>query len=138
MGSPAASHLLHFMLPGGAAPIRAPAGGWPHRCMVEIGRIMVQVLGPSREAVFESAGLIVRQACHALPPQAIAARLYTLPPEQRSNERDWLHVAAPHGAADGWTIITGAEVAFSPTALDPYFPNVATAAPAAALVKRVQ
>jgi hypothetical protein len=138
MGSPSASHLLSFMLPGGAAAIRAPAAGWSFGCMVEIGRILVQILGPSREAVFEVAGLVLRQACDDLPPQAIAARLYTLPPEQRADGRDWLHVSTPHGAADGWTIITGADVAFSPTALDPYFPKAAAAAPVAAQVKRAR
>src|SRR5437764_1421876 len=120
MSSRPASHLLTFLLPGGA---RRDAGliiDSPHGCIAQIGKIgLVSVFGPSREVVMDQAARILTVACRGLPqPLCVAATLYSLHRYGRQNDgRDWLELPGP---ADGWTIIVGAEVAFSPTALDPY------------------
>ena len=131
MTSPRMTHLLTLLLPKGARAAPAPAGGWPYGCLVDFGRIgLISIMGPSREAAFETAGRISRVACRGLGPQSISVRLYTFPPEVRNDGRDWLFVATPRGGVDGWTLILGADVAFAPTALGAVFPEFQAAQPA--------
>lgn len=136
MSSPPASHLLTFLLPKAAAAVPIPPGGWPFGCVVEFGRVgLVSLMGPSREAVMLVGAELLRVACQHLPALSIAARLYTLPPAARGDGRDWLHVSSGYGGVDTWSIIVGAEVAFSPTSLDPYIPELeGRAQPALAIV----
>jgi hypothetical protein len=134
--SPRFTHLLTFLLPPGSRRVVAPAEGWPFRCVVEFGKISVNVMGPSREATFATAARIGIAACADLPPQSISVRLYTFPPEEKGGGRDWLHVSSPPGGVDGWTMIVGAEVAFAPTALGATFPEIQTARPAPRAIER--
>lgn len=63
-----------------------------------------------RDAVFEDAAALFRSVLQMAPgPLSIAATLET-----------------PHGK-DTWSIILRADVAFSPTSLDPHFPRAASA-----------
>lgn len=126
MNLPRFTHVLTFLLPAGSRRVDAPAGGWPPQFMVELGRAgLVTIMGPSRDAIFDVAASVARQACAGLPEQSIAIRVYARPIERESATRDWLHVSTESlGAVDGWSMIVGAEVAFSPTALDSYFPKL--------------
>lgn len=122
--SPRFSHLLTFLLPKGARAVMTPSQGWPHGCLVNPGRTaLVSIMGPSREAAFEAAGRIAQGACAGLGAQSISVRLYSFPPEERTDGRDWLFVSSQRGGVDGWTMIVGAEVAFAPTALGATFPQ---------------
>jgi hypothetical protein len=64
--------------------------------------------GPSRELVLEETARLLREICRGLGPLSIAATLESPP---------------PGSGRDGWTIIVGADIAFSPTALGATFPN---------------
>jgi hypothetical protein len=81
-----------------------------HGCFLTVQHYLVAVEGRSREAVFEDAATLFRSVL-AMAPGAlsIAATLET-----------------PHGK-DTWSIILKADVAFSPTSLDPHFPRAASA-----------
>ena len=141
MTSPRMSHLLTFLLPKGARRVVPPNAmsdsGWPYGCLVDVGRIsLISIMGPSREAAFETAGLIVRESCQGLGARSISVRLYTFPPEDRCDGRDWLLVGSGPGGVDGWTLIVGAEVAFAPTALGATFPEFEMARPAPRAVER--
>lgn len=127
VNSPPFTHLLTFLLPADARRnIVVPHTGWPFGSLVEVSRLgLVSIMGRSREAVFDAAAAVLCPACRGLPRQSVAMRLYTLRVARDEDTRDWLHVATDSlGAVDGWSAIVGAEVAFSPTALDPYFPNL--------------
>ena len=111
MRSPAFSYRLGFALPadfvvtdGGPQP--SPAG-----CTLQSFKNMVVITGPSRDAVFEKATELLR-AIRAMTrqPMSITADLETPGPVPRR---------------DSWTIVVGADVAFTPTGLDPYFPRAA-------------
>lgn len=101
-------YRLSFLLPDGAS---APAGFHqpsPEGCALQVTWPLVLIIGPSRGAVFDHASRLLRVTCRHLPPTAVAANLVT--------------GARPAGQ-DAWTIIVGADVAFSPTGLDPEFPS---------------
>lgn len=125
MRSRPASHLLTFMFPPGASPMPGDFADSDVGCIVEYGTYLVSIMGPSREAVFDHAAKILQRACQGMAPLSIAGRLYTLPPEQKNDGRDWLHVGSGTGGVDTWSIIVGAHVAFSPTAIDPHLPDLA-------------
>ncbi len=110
MSSSPGSYRLSFALPrdwrlsyGGPQPA---ANG----CFLTIQHYLVAVQGRSRDAVFEDAAELFRSVLRMAPgPLSIAATLET-----------------PHGK-DTWSIILKADVAFSPTSLDPQFPRAAPA-----------
>lgn len=115
MRSHPTTHRFIFRLPLGAAAIsdfRRPG------VEVEIGREVIAISGPSRESVFEAAAGLLRAACRGLKPLSIAGRLYVMN-DRPTDGRDWLLLP---GSSDGWTIIVGADVAFSPTGVDPHLP----------------
>jgi hypothetical protein len=99
-------YVLQFALPAdfrlsydGPQPM---AGG----SLFEAFHSQVTISGPSREAVFDDAAVMFRAVLTMTrSPVSVAARLQT-----------------PSGA-DSWSIILGADVAFSPTSLDPHFPR---------------
>lgn len=104
---PITPYRLSFLLPGGAT---APSGFHqpsPEGCALSVSWPLVLITGPSRKAVFDHASRLLRITCRHLPPTSIAATLVT--------------PARPPGQ-DAWSIIVGADVAFSPTSLDPEFP----------------
>jgi hypothetical protein len=135
MRSCPASHILTFRTPPGARIEVGFRVDSPLGCILEIGCTgLVTILGPSREAVFELAARLLRAACRGLPPAAVSARLYQPRPNAELSEgRDWLELPGP---VDGWTIIIGAEVAFSPTPLDPHLPDLSRRAPALVAARR--
>jgi hypothetical protein len=98
---------LSFLLPTGTTVVAGSHRPSPEGCLmhVEADRL-IEIVGPSREAVFEHAARLLRVVCRGLSAVSIAAMLKT--------------PARPVGH-DSWTIIVGADVAFSPTALDPFF-----------------
>ncbi len=81
-------------------------------CSIELELPLIRIRGDSREAVFDAASDLVRHIPGSNQPLSIAAILHT--PERPSG-------------FDRWSIIIGADVAFSPTGLDPHFPRAATA-----------
>lgn len=138
MTSPRFTHLLTFLLPNGARRIVTPVDGWPYGCLVEFGRTsLVSIMGPSREATFDAAAQILADGCAGLAENSITARVYQFPKKEPTDGRDWLRVSSDCGITDGWTIIIGARVAFSPTGIDPYFPRIQTEArPALKAIER--
>jgi hypothetical protein len=105
---------LTFLLPAGITVDSGSHRPSPDGCLLHVISPLVEIVGPSREAVFEHAARFLRVGCRGLPPLSIAARLST--------------PGRPAGT-DGWNIIVGADVAFSPTALDPHLPNPGQARP---------
>lgn len=118
------SHLLTFLLPEGARADSAVLKDSPYRCFVDFtARRLVSVMGPSRDAVFDQAARILREACRGLPAQCIAGAVYHNQHVGTPGDgRDWLRLPGP---ADHWSIIVNAEVAFSPTGLGHTIPNLA-------------
>lgn len=116
------SRLCSFLLPADAACGHGVNADQRHGCLVEIGRIgLVTIMGPSREAVFDQAARILRMACAGLPALSIACSLYTKSEGPADDGRDWLRL---EGSTDRWTIIVNGGVSFSPTGLEPYFPDL--------------
>lgn len=107
MRSHPGSFDLSFLLPRGAqaVAVRGLCAG----CSIEIEGPLVRVIGDSREAVFDCASDVVR-GLHRFQPISISSILHS--------------PARPSGF-DRWSIIVGADVAFSPTSLDPHFPRQA-------------
>ena len=106
-------YRLSFMLPAGITADSGSHAPSPEGCLLHVtGGSLVEIVGPSREATFEHATRLLRVSCRGRPPLSIAATLRT--------------PARPSGA-DSWSIIIGADVAFSPTALGPHFPRPAAA-----------
>jgi hypothetical protein len=104
-------YRLKFLLPPGA---RSPAGAHAadSGCSLHVGHAgNVTIEAPSREAAFNLAGRILRECCLQLAPLSIAALL-----EQPAADR----FGRPYHASDSWSIIVGADVAFSPTAMPPH------------------
>lgn len=104
-------YRLTFLLPTNIAHQVATGRHCPclHGCLVTIERPgRVTVIGPSRERVFDQAARFLRIVARRRGPMSIAALLFT--PCSTASDR---------GATDAWSIIVGAQVAFSPTALDP-------------------
>ena len=100
-------YRLVFLLPSRLILMVQPGRHQPcqHGCVLVVDRGgLVTVTGPSREEVFDQAGRFLRLACRGHQPVALAATL-TQP-----------------GGRDGWSIIVGAKVAFSPTAIEPHIP----------------
>lgn len=114
MRSHPALFRLTFLLPDGAV---APSGFHqpsPEGCALAITWPLTAITGPSRKAVFDHASRLLRDTCRHLPPTSIAAALQT---------------PARPAATDSWSIIVGADVAFSPTGLDAEFPVPETSQP---------
>lgn len=116
-------YRLKFLLPHGVnvVPGQQPADSY---CAIEMGYAgNVSITAPSREAAFELATKLLRQIWHenaelqTRPPIAIAAVLES-PCADRFNR--------PYAAKTSWSVIIGADVAFSPTAILPYLPAKAT------------
>jgi hypothetical protein len=114
MRSHPASYRLSFLLPKGVSADPGRHRPSPDGCILTVAGPMAEILGPSREATFEHATRFLRVVCRGRPPLSIAAVLET--PVQ------------PAGR-DSWSIIVGADVSFSPTALDPHFPREQKATP---------
>jgi hypothetical protein len=95
------------MMPRGILAVRG--GNRDNGCAIEVDPPLVRIRGDSREAVFDTAAEVVR----------------TLPGSRPLSLSGILHSPARPSGFDRWTIIVGAEVAFSPTALDPHFPRTA-------------
>ncbi len=115
MRSSPGSFYLSFLLPKGVDAAAADGRSYPGLgCKVRATPPLVKISGPSRESVFECATLELRAAHYDRPigPVSIAATLQSPPPVS---------------GVDTWSIIVGADVAFSPTSLDPHFPRAATA-----------
>lgn len=86
----------------------------------------VEIKGRSREAVFDRAALFLAALRRrTAAPLAITAILETPADRQR-------------GFRDSWTILLGAEIAFSPTSIDPYFPRTLPARPPPELLHQVR
>lgn len=119
MRSHPGSFRLSFLLPSG---IRAESGCHQPSddgCrLTVIHRVMVEILGPSRESAFDHATRFLRVSCRGRPPLSIAATLET------PSGPGWGSIKR----SDTWSIIVGADVAFSPTSLGPHFPRQATPA----------
>lgn len=114
MRSHPASFDLSFLLPR-PAPGRVYGGlqrGVVEQlgCELELDLPLVRIRGAGQPGVFNAAAALLQEAVRG-GPTAISAILHT--------------PARPSGF-DRWHIIVGAPVAFSPTGLDPYFPNQAT------------
>jgi len=107
--------VLHwsFLLPRGIDPgpplegvLAAPG------CRLFVIPPLVKINGFSREAVFEAATNHLRELKRQPGPHSIAATLKSPPPV---------------AGTDSWHIIVGADIAFSPTSLNPHFPQGAGA-----------
>lgn len=100
---------LSFLLPKGVelrpgdAIFAAPA------CTFRIVHPLVKIIGPSREAAFAMATALLRTIVPVPKPFAIAATIVT--------------PCCAGGGRDSWSIIVGADIAFSPTRIDPWFPT---------------
>lgn len=113
MRSHPGSYRLSFLLPAGTSVDSGSHRPSPDGCTLNVTFPLAEILGPSREAVFEHAARLLRVSCRG-QRCAIAARLET--------------PARPSGS-DTWSIIVGADIAFSPTSLDPQFPSAAARPP---------
>jgi hypothetical protein len=118
------SYRLSFLLPAGVTADSGSHQPSDEGCLLHVAHHIAEIVGPSREAVFEHAARFLRVSCRAslegqLPPLSIAAMLQT--------------PARPSGR-DTWSIIVGADIAFSPTSLDPHFPTDLARPPALAIV----
>lgn len=109
------SYILSFLLPKGFDLPATERENHPRLdCWIRCTPPLLKVYGPSREAVFHCATDSLRAAVYdsAALPVSIAATLRSPPPVSGS---------------DAWSIIVGADVAFSPTSLGAHFPRAATA-----------
>jgi len=109
MRSHPGSYSLSFLLPAAAGvPDSGSHQPSPIGCQLRVTLPMVEISGPSREAVLNHTATFLRALRRrSRQPFSITAVLAT--------------PARPSGF-DSWSIIIGADVAFSPTSLDPYFP----------------
>lgn len=107
MRSPPGLFRLSFMLPAGIAVDSGRGLHSESGCTLNVAKGLVEILGPSRESVFEVAATFLRVIQRAKPSVSIAATLES---------------PLPLSGRDGWHIIINAPIAFSPTSLDPYFP----------------
>ena len=102
---------LTFLLPVELGLVVAPGRHCPclHGCVLIIERSgLVAIEGPSRERVFAQADRFLRVNSKGRPAYSVCATLES--PAFADGGR---------GGRDGWSIIVGAEIAFSPTALRP-------------------
>jgi hypothetical protein len=106
MRTPSVVWRLTFLLPPAIGLLAAPGRHSPclHGCVLTIDRAgVVAIEGPSRECVFDQATRFLRVNSKGRPPYAVAASVYC--PEPRGR--------------DDWSIVVGAEIAFSRTSLPP-------------------
>jgi hypothetical protein len=99
------SYRLVFLLPSRLLLMVQPGRHQPclHGCVLTIDRRgLVTVTGSSRERVFDQAARFLKLICKGHGALSLAATL-TQP-----------------GGRDGWSIIVGADVAFSPTSIEPH------------------
>jgi hypothetical protein len=109
------SYRLIFSLPAGAMADSGSHAPSPEGCLLEVtGVNLVEIVGPSREAVFEHATRLLRVSCRG----------------RRVSIAALLRSPAKPAGIDSWSIIVGADVAFSPTSLDPHFPQSKLTRPA--------
>lgn len=104
MRSPNGRYRLSFLVPAGVAMTGGQCaldGG----CSIEVSNGVIAIFGPSREAVFERATDVLTDIRQIQPIASISATL---------------QCPAPISGRDGWSIIIGGPIAFSPTSLDPY------------------
>lgn len=97
---------LTFLLPPALSLLVQPGRHQPclAGCVLTIARTgLVAIEGPSRERVFEQATRFLRVNSKGRPPYSVCATLCCLDARGR----------------DGWSIIVGADVSFSPTSLPP-------------------
>ena len=106
------SYRLSFLLPAGAQIVSGRHRPSLDGCELNVTFPLVEILGRSRDAVFEHASRFLRVACRKCPAVSIAAILETPRPHGWAGRR-----------SDTWSIIVGADIAFSPTSLNPYFPR---------------
>lgn len=100
-------YVLHFGLPRDFRLSYDGPQPMPNGSVLTAFHNQVTIEGPSREAVFDDATVMFRAILTMTrAPVAVAARLQT-----------------PSSGSDAWSIIIGADVAFSPTGLDPHFPR---------------
>lgn len=108
-------HRLTFLLPP-ALVLLAPVGRLQpclHGCVLHVSEHgLVQIDGPAREQVFAQAIRFLRVVAKGRPPLAFPGTL-----------------RSPCGRRDSWSIIVGADVAFSPTSIEPHMAEAADAAP---------
>lgn len=107
------TYRLTFLLPRGLSlPVGRHAPAEDACCLVIRPGGVAEVAGRSRETVFDHAGLLLRVIRRRTPigkaPAIVAMTLETPTPQGPRK--------------DLWTAIVGAEVAFSPTGLDPVIP----------------
>jgi hypothetical protein len=105
---------LTFLLPPGADARPGTHQPSADGCALTVRFPLAEITGPSRPAVFEHAARLLRVACRGLPPLSIGANLES---------------PARPAARDAWSIIVGADVAFSPTGIDPELPRPAEPRP---------
>lgn len=104
---------LSFLLPA-ALILRVPPGR--HQpclagCRLDVDRVgLAVILGPSPARVFDQAERFLQPHLRELPALAIAANLK-------------FPGRIDGGKTDHWTIIVGADIAFSPTPIEPYIPD---------------
>ena len=109
-----AAYRLVFLLPEGTQAGSGRHQPSPQGCRLHLTWPLVEIDGPSREAVFDHAARLLRTCCRGKPALSIGAILHTpILPASR----------------DGWSIIVGADIAFSPARVDPYLPGAAEARP---------
>jgi len=116
-------YRLSFLLPAGAmagdCPVIAPPAA--DGCGISLHRAgLVVIFGLSREAVFACAGVALRALCRDILPVSIGAVLMT--------------PGRGFCGSDSWSVIVGAEVAFSPTSLPPWISNAPARAPPPRLI----
>jgi hypothetical protein len=102
-------YRLTFMLPASLVLVAPPGRHQPciHGCVLHVRRAgLVEIEGPSRDALFEQARRFLRIIARGRPPMQIAA-----------------HVASPpalvQAARDAWWITINSDVTFSPGGIDP-------------------
>lgn len=106
------TYRLTFMLPASLVLLVQPGRHCPclFGCVLMVDRSgLVSIVGPSRQQVFDQAGRFLRVHCKGRPALTIAATLQT-------------PAAYVPGGRDGWSIIIGAQIAFSPTSIEPHIP----------------
>lgn len=109
MRSHPGSYRLRFLLP---ADFRLTYGGpqpGRHGCAIRATSNLVEIDGRSREHVFDAGADLLRTLHVMVKPLSFSVSAI---------------LETPIGA-DSWSIIVGADVAFSPTSIDPYFPTAA-------------
>lgn len=105
MRSHPGSVVLSFLLPAGVDLVLPAVLSFD--CQARVIPPLVKISGPSREAVFEVATALLREARRDGRPALISATLTT---------------CGARADTDGWTIILGADVAIAPTPLGAWLP----------------